>query len=270
MKVDMHCHTGEGSVDANVSITQYIEKLIERGFGGMLVTDHGTWSGYNYWKENVKGKWFPDFKVFRGMEYDTYDYGHFIVIMPEDSYVSILELRGLTLRKLIKIVHFYGGILGPAHPCGEPFLSFNNTKFRLMGEKDRLLRNVDFIEIYNACESTKSNTAAKRLAVQYDIPGIAGSDAHSVGCVGMGYTRIPDRIDKESELIQFIKAGPKIRYGGARYRHTTKDKLGKWNKGLVASFYLYNKIAALLHFPKRFRQLYQIAKEIEHQGNFYS
>ncbi len=265
MKIDMHCHTEEGSVDGHVSILQYIEKLKERGFGGMLVTDHGSYGGYEYWRENVKGRLHQDFKVFKGMEYDTFDYGHFIVIMPENVEVPILETRGLTLKKLIKIVHYYGGILGPAHPCGEPFLSFYNTKFRLRGEKDKLLRSFDFIEIYNACESTKSNTSAKRLAVQYHVPGIAGSDAHSVGCVGMGYTRIPEEINSESELIQYLKSKPKTHYGGARYRHTTKDKLGKWNKGLVASFYFYNKTAALVHYPKRLKQLQTVAGRMEEE-----
>lgn len=263
MKIDMHCHTAEGSVDGHVSIIQYIGKLREKGFGGMLVTDHGTHAGYRYWRENVRGIIYPDFKVFRGMEYDTSDYGHFIVIIPERVRLPILELRGLTLKKLVKIVHFYGGILGPAHPCGEPFLSFYNTKFRLRGEKDKLLRNFDFIESYNACESVKSNMAARRLARQYHLPGIGGSDAHSSGCVGLGYTCIPEEITKESELIAYLRGKPQTRSGGGRYRHTTKDRLGKWNKGLVASFYLYNKVAALLHFPQRFRQLYQIAREME-------
>lgn len=265
MKIDMHCHTIEGSVDGHVAIIQYIEKLNERGFGGMLITDHDSYSGYNYWKDHIQGRRYPDFKVFKGLEYDTYDYGHFLVIMPEDSNVPILEKRGLTLRKLVKIVHFYGGILGPAHPCGEPFLSFYNTKFRLRGEKDMLLKNFDFIEIYNACESTKSNTAAKRLAVQYQIPGIAGSDAHSIGCVGMGFTRIPQEIGKESELIQYLKTKPRMRYGGARYRHTTKDRLGKWNKGLIAFYFFYNKLTALLNYPRRFMLLHKIAGNIENQ-----
>jgi predicted metal-dependent phosphoesterase TrpH len=265
MKIDMHCHTQEGSVDGHVLVKDYIEKLIEQGFGGMLITDHGTYAGYNYWWNNVRGRFYKDFRVFRGMEYDTSDYGHFIVIMPEDVNLSILELRGLTLKKLVKIVHFYGGVLGPAHPCGEPILSFYNTKFRLRGEKDKLLRNFDFIETYNACESTKSNTAARQLAVQYKKPRIGGSDAHSIGCVGMGYTEIPEEITVESDLIEYLLSKPRTVSDGERYCHTTKDRLGKWNKGLIASFYLFNKVAAMIQFPKRFRQLHLIAREMERE-----
>ena len=38
MKLDMHCHTKEGSIDAKVPIQEYITKLVKEGFDGMLVT----------------------------------------------------------------------------------------------------------------------------------------------------------------------------------------------------------------------------------------
>lgn len=263
MKIDMHCHIQEGSMDGQVSLVKYIDKLISLGFGGMVITDHGTYSGYNYWRNNIRGRFHPDFKVFRGMEYDTSDYGHFIVIMPEDVDLPILELRGLTIKKLVKIVHFYGGVLGPAHPCGEPILSFYNNKFRLRWEKDKLLQNFDFIEVYNACESAKSNAAAKRLAIQYRKPGVGGSDAHSIGCVGLGYTRVPAAIKTETDLIDYLRTKPRIKSGGERYCHTAKDRLGKWNRCLLAFFYLYNQLASMVQFPQRFRQLFMIAREME-------
>lgn len=263
MKVDMHCHTEEGSVDGHIGIEAYIEKLKERGFGGMLVTDHDTYGGYRYYEEHIKGVKHEDFAVFKGMEYDTSDFGHFIVIMPEDVTVKLLELRGLNLKKLIKIVHYYGGVLGPAHPCGDTFLSFYNTKFRLRAEKNNMLRKFDFIEVYNACESQKSNASAKKLAYMYGKPGIGGSDAHSVGCVGMGYTVIPDSIRTESELIRYIKFNTRMKHGGNRYHFTTKNKLGKWHKGLVLSFYIYNKSAAIARFPQRLKELTKVAHEIQ-------
>ena len=47
VKFDMHCHTAEGSVDAKVNIEDYIEILRSKGFGGMLVTDHDSYGGYD-------------------------------------------------------------------------------------------------------------------------------------------------------------------------------------------------------------------------------
>ena len=55
MKIDMHCHTREGSPDGKVPIEQYIRMLRNQGFGGMLVTDHDSYGGYRYWKNNIKG-----------------------------------------------------------------------------------------------------------------------------------------------------------------------------------------------------------------------
>lgn len=38
MKIDMHCHVREGSVDSRVSLDEYITTLKEKGFDGMLIT----------------------------------------------------------------------------------------------------------------------------------------------------------------------------------------------------------------------------------------
>ena len=56
MKLDMHCHTKEGSLDGKVSIEDYITRLEELGYDGMLVTDHNSYNGYREWKKNIKGK----------------------------------------------------------------------------------------------------------------------------------------------------------------------------------------------------------------------
>ena len=73
----MHCHTRYGSIDAKVRISEYVKMLSAKGYDGMLVTDHDSYRGYNRWKaENPDIK----FRVIRGVEYDTRDAGHFIVI----------------------------------------------------------------------------------------------------------------------------------------------------------------------------------------------
>ena len=50
MKIDMHCHVKEGSIDSRVGIEEYIEILKSHGFQGMVITDHDTYNGYRYWK----------------------------------------------------------------------------------------------------------------------------------------------------------------------------------------------------------------------------
>ena len=83
MKLDMHCHVKEGSIDSKVSLDEYITILKEKGFDGMLITDHDTYKGYRHWKYQMKGKVHEDFVVLKGIEYDTCDAGHIICIMPE-------------------------------------------------------------------------------------------------------------------------------------------------------------------------------------------
>ena len=173
MKLDMHCHVKEGSIDSKVSLDEYITLLKERGFDGMLITDHDTYKGYRHWKYQMKGKVHDDFVVLKGIEYDTCDGGHILCIMPEGVKMRLLELRGLPVAVLIDFVHKHGGILGPAHPCGGKYLSFTNTKRYY--KSPELFKRFDFIEVFNACESAESNARALKLAQKYKKPGIGGS-----------------------------------------------------------------------------------------------
>ena len=142
MKLDMHCHTKEGSPDGKLELLENIAILKQKGYQGMLITDHNSYKAYRYYKKLKKKP--EDFVVLKGIEYDTINAGHMLVIMPTGVNLPILELRGLPLILLIEIVQFYGGILGPAHPCGEKFLSLCNTfhgKFL-----EHIYRKFDFVE----------------------------------------------------------------------------------------------------------------------------
>ncbi len=252
MKLDMHCHTKEGSPDGKTALLDIIAILKERGYNGMLITDHNSYKAYRYYM-NLENK--PkDFTVLCGIEYDTLNAGHILVILPTGIRPGILELRGLPVGVLIEIVHRYGGILGPAHPCGEKFLSIFNTR---IGKKlkENLIRKFDFIEAYNACEDDCSNASAKELAGKYNLPEFGGSDSHKEDCVGFGYTILEKNVANESELIQYIKEGGATSADGAHYFHTTKQKLGKINKVLVYSFWFYNRFLAYLRSSARYLEL---------------
>ena len=82
MKIDMHCHVKEGSIDSRVTLEEYIMTCKEKGIDGILVTDHDTYNGYRHWKYNLKGKKYRDFVVLKGIEYDTVDAGHILIVMP--------------------------------------------------------------------------------------------------------------------------------------------------------------------------------------------
>lgn len=250
MKLDMHCHTKEGSPDGKTALLDNIAILKQKGFDGMLVADHNSYKAYRYYRNLPKKEKPKDFTVLCGIEYDTLDAGHILVILPTNIRPRLLELRGLPVLFLIEIVHRYGGILGPAHPCGEKFLSIFNTHLgKALHEK--LLRKFDFIEAYNACEDEISNHIAKVMAFKYHLPEFGGSDSHKADCIGLGYTVLQEEVKNENELIEYIKAGNPAISGGTHYFHTTKHKLGKANDILVYSFWFYNRFLALLRKKAR-------------------
>ncbi|MDO5382005.1 MAG: PHP-associated domain-containing protein [Eubacteriales bacterium] len=252
VKFDLHCHTAEGSLDGKISIFDYAKILKDKGYGGMLVTDHDSYDGYRAYRDSDKK--LDDFVVLRGIEYDTMEFGHFIIVLPVNTpneVYRLLEVKGLTLSKLIYIVHSAGGTIGPAHPYGSPFLSFAATMYWKFGYQIFHMIHFDYVEGYNACESEDSNKRARVFAKRCKVPCIGGSDAHNDRCVGLGYAKLPYIIKNEDDFIRYYKRGNHPKVGGERYGMTTKDKIGKANRILVTSFYFYNKLGAVLNLPKR-------------------
>ncbi|MCR4990215.1 MAG: PHP domain-containing protein [Lachnospiraceae bacterium] len=254
-KFDMHVHTMEGSPDSSVSIMECVKILKEKGYGGMLVTDHNSYKGYEAMTFSEKQN-LGDFVVLRGIEYDTFGSGHMLIIMPEGKIPKGLYHRGLPLATVLRIVHENGGIIGPAHPCGEPFLSFYSTGFWFKQKdlRSKIMEEFDFLEGYNACEVPDNNLKARKAAAFYKKPMTAGSDSHKADCVGLGWTDLPSDIKCEDDLIRYIKTKPDIYIGGRFYGKSTKEKLGKANHFLVYGFFYYNKAQNLAH------QLIRVAK----------
>ena len=67
MKLDMHCHVKEGSIDSKVG-TRRIYRKADRvnGYDGMVVTDHDTYNGYRYWKNECEREKVPGFYGIQG------------------------------------------------------------------------------------------------------------------------------------------------------------------------------------------------------------
>ena len=134
MKIDMHCHVKEGSIDSKVSLEDYITLLKKKGFQGMVITDHNTYNGYRYWKNHMKGKVHTDFVVLKGIEYDTRDAGHILVIMPEGVKMRLLEMRGMPVI-LWACINMREPITGPQwklKDSGEVFTWISNEHCMLL------------------------------------------------------------------------------------------------------------------------------------------
>jgi len=249
MKLDMHCHTKEGSIDAKVPIQEYITKLVKEGFDGMLVTDHNSYDGYRKFEKIAKNLHLEKpFTVLKGIEYDTRDGGHVIAVLPDCINDAFMEIRGMTLAQLEKIVHERGGILGLAHPYGPGYFAFTNTRF---GKKhNEFLEKFDFVETFNACTRPWANACADNLAGCLHKPKVAGSDAHKMRVVGAAYTEFTQKIANNNDLIRAIKEGWVQAQGGSVLKEMEEDTNFLLQKAANAGYWVYNKLGALWNWKK--------------------
>ncbi|MGE9896784.1 PHP domain-containing protein [Anaerovoracaceae bacterium SGI.195] len=249
-RFDMHCHTKEGSIDAKISIKDYIKILKSKGFDGMLVTDHDSYKGYRYWRSNLNGvdKSVEDFTVLMGAEYDTCDAGHFIVIMPDGVELQVLQIRGMSYDSLTEVVHKNGGILGPAHPFGARSSSamFCN---KLMRGSD-VLSMCDFFEGFNTCETRIANQAAITCASRLGLPCTGGSDSHKSEYVGSAYTDFSCNITCNNDMIDAIKSDRIINFGGQE-REFLKKHIKRNSVFATYGFRSYNRALGVLFSPFR-------------------
>ncbi len=257
MRFDMHCHTKEGSLDGKICLRDYVLRLKILGYDGMLVTDHDSYKAWRWYTRNSDDPAFADFTVLKGIEYDTCDGGHILVIMPTDVSFPILEFRGLPVKLLIELVHAFHGILGPAHPAGEKYLSITNGKY--YHKHPEVLGDFDFIETYNSCVTEEANKKAAEIAEKYHLPQTGGSDSHKLDCIGLAYTDFEQPILTENDLIEYMKNSPSIACGGEHYPGTSRDHLGVFYDFLLRIWNIYNLFTNMRSAPKRIAELAQMA-----------
>lgn len=249
MKFDMHCHTAEGSIDGIIKIEHTIDKLIKKGYDGMLVTDHNSCNGYNSRPEN------KDFLVLRGIEYDTSDGGHMLIILPSNKEYDIFTAKGMSLLDTINVVHVLGGVIGAAHPYEYyKFGLFNHDKWT---EDDEVLEKLDFIETFNACVSPKGNQKAKELAKRLNIAQTGGSDSHVIGSVGLGETIFNETIKTEDDLIKILKDSQysSTQTGGQTYLESTKEKHKIIHSMGIRMYYLWSSGVSAVNRRNKIRKL---------------
>lgn len=260
MKYDLHCHTKEGSLDARLDVVSYALALKEKGYGGMLVTDHDSYRGYRHYVRQAKERKLPaalvDFVVLKGIEYDTRDAGHVLIILPDAVDMPLFEKKGLKLQVLTQLVHGCGGIIGAAHPYGNGYIAITNT--RLFRKNPKVLECFDFIEVYNSTLKKDRNDMAYQLAQAYQKPMTSGSDAHSLSRVGTAYTLFDRKISSNEELIQYIRNQHHTEAVGLFHPGLLRKKNAVVCRMGIVAYWVYNKTGMILRTGARKRFLRQI------------
>jgi len=172
---------------------------------GVCVTEHLHIEGANVAQELGRKVEFP---VFRGVEART-TMGDMLVF---GYYKDIPE--GISLEELCWYVHEVGGLIFVAHPYHAKGGWNLYASMRARGwdldtdwDKPAVLKELDGVEIINGQVCNEKNCQARLLAARLHLPGIGGSDSHSIKMVGAAATRFEERIQSEEQLIGALKSG---------------------------------------------------------------
>jgi len=158
LKLDLHVHS-QYSEDGAGSPKDIIESLQERGVHGVAITDHNTVEG------GLKAlKIAPkNFIVIPGLEISTAD-GHIIGLNVKENVP-----KGLTVEETVEKIIDLGGT--PIVP--HLFRSMSGIKKEKL---KKILAKVSAIEVFNACSTPQSNLKTAKVAKEYKLGGIGGSD----------------------------------------------------------------------------------------------
>lgn len=208
---ETHSHTKEASACGRVSGDDYIDYMIERGFSGMIFTDHFLngntaiaralpWeekislytSGYKKACAAAKGK---DFDVLFGVEYNFEGDEYLIYGIDEKWLIENEDIMSLSRKGVYDRVHEAGAVMIQAHPYRErDYLS----EIRLTPEI------CDGIEVYNAANPDNQNALAYIYAEKLKVPMTAGSDIHFFYEGPMGGMLLPERIKDSGEYVEAL------------------------------------------------------------------
>lgn len=188
MLIDLHCHTKLYSACSALTPDALVRAARARGLDGVCITEHDAlWDLADI--ERVGRE--MDFLVLRGMEVTT-EVGHVLVYGMEARHTGMS-----TLGDLHEAVRDAGALMYLAHPG------------RAYGTMlpDDLPSYFDSVEAQNGTEGMLQNDHAAHLARGMRLPGIGGSDSHSVREVGICATEFDGRFHDERSFLEALRTG---------------------------------------------------------------
>ncbi len=186
--IDLHCHTKVHSPCSALTPDALVRAAQARGLDGVCITDHDA-----LWPlEEIEALGQSmRFVVLRGMEVTT-EVGHVLVFGATRH-----EPAMATLSELQRLARDQDALLYLAHP---------SRRYGSLPPAD-LAAVFDSVEVQNGTEGMLQNDNAARLARGLRLPGLGGSDAHSVREVGVCATRFDAEIRDEASFLAALRAG---------------------------------------------------------------
>jgi predicted metal-dependent phosphoesterase TrpH len=171
-----------------------VEKIVERclglGIDCVAVADHNTIAGA------LKLREMAPFKVIIAEE----------ILTPAGEimglFLSERVPHRLSVQETISRIRSQGGLVAIPHPFGRS-MPWNTSSLT----SAEVLSQVDIIEVFNSRTPFSASIArAEKLARQYEKPGSAGSDAHTLGEIGRAYVEMP-QFDGPASFLKSLAQG---------------------------------------------------------------
>ncbi|MEX0784656.1 MAG: CehA/McbA family metallohydrolase [Dehalococcoidia bacterium] len=187
MLIDLHCHTLPRSTCSQLQPDALIDAARSRGLDGICLTEHDRW-----WPEDelraLRRR--TGFLILSGVELTT-DMGHVLAFGLPESAASAVG------AELAARAADHGALLFLAHPARDNLLRLNRQTIDTFAS----------VEAVNGSDSRLKNMAATGIARAFRLPGIGGSDAHTLAEVGRAATRFHDPATDHASLLTALRAG---------------------------------------------------------------
>ncbi len=211
LKADFHIHT-RYSMDCSTQLEDIVSRCNKTRINCVNICDHDAVQGAIELK-NIAG-----FKVIVSEEILT-PHGEIMGMFLQERIPS-----GVSVEQAISRIKEQGGLVCIPHP----FDGFRGLKMELE-DVEKLAGQVDVIEIFNArCTLSSYNNKAMAFAAMYDIPGTAGSDAHSGSEIGFTFVEMPE-FTGPADFLTALKQGKlnKKKAGIAVHLNSTLARIKK-------------------------------------------
>jgi predicted metal-dependent phosphoesterase TrpH len=173
LKVEFHCHT-HYSRDSLTQVDRLVATAHQRGVDRLVITDHNTIQGA------IKAHGLDPELVIVGEELLT-TRGELLVAFVQEELP-----RGLEPMAAIEKLRAQGAFISVSHP-------FDRRRHGwALEDLLAIAPYVDAIEVFNArCQWSGLNQMAADFAREHQLPGTAGSDAHTLREVGRATFQVP-------------------------------------------------------------------------------
>lgn len=236
-KFDLHVHSTCSKhkmwgIDGINTPEEIVDRAVQIGLDGIAVTDHNTIKGGQRAIQYVKAKKVP-LLIIPGAEIRTITGDILAFGLSENIKAK------LTVHETIDAIKDQNAIAIVAHPYKY------NTKMALKLKDSSIRSRFDAVEVFNANITKKANKKALRFVEDYNMLGIAGSDAHYKMNIGKAITLLDINnlsVDDAFSAIKNNKIKLFCSYTPLRnifylyinkFRQMVKKRIGKGNKTCI-------------------------------------